>query len=115
MSIIGSGESIIKPKFTDSLKGPAHDELDAMPSVPDTDDVKSVGMDSVTDGAVYGLGTSMGGQVAGPLGQAGGGVLAGASIGGQKGETLATLSLAQAIQAMFMGGGSSGGSSRGVK
>lgn len=87
-----------------------------MPSVPDADDVKDEASSSIADGAVYGLGITLGSQVAGGVGHAGGGLLAGASIEGQKGDTLSTLAVAQGMQSVFAGGGStSGGSSRGVK
>lgn len=85
-----------------------------MPSVPDADDVKDEASGALADGAVYGLGITLGSQVAGGIGHAGGGLLAGSSVGGQKGETLSTLAVAQGMQSLFAGGSSSG-NSRGVK
>lgn len=86
-----------------------------MPSVPDAGDVKDTGMDSVTDGAVYGLGITLGEGLAGGVGHAVGGVVAGASIGGTKGETLSTLAVSNGINRTILSSGSTGGTGRGVK
>lgn len=86
-----------------------------MPEVPDADDVKNEASGALADGAVYGLATGLGGSVAGGLGHAAGGVGAGASIGGQKGETLSTLAVGEGLRQLLMSGGGGGGSQRGVK
>lgn len=86
-----------------------------MPSVPDADDVKNEASDALTDGAVYGLATGVGSSTLGGIGHAAGGVLAGASIGGQKGETLSTLAVGQGIQRTLMAGGGGGRQGRGTK
>lgn len=86
-----------------------------MPDVPDSGDMKSVGKDSVVDGAVYGLGTTLGQATFGAVGHAAGGVVAGASIGGQKGETLSTLAVSQGINRTILGGMGGGGNQRQVK
>ncbi len=79
-----------------------------MPSVPTVDDVKDTGGSAVADGAVYGLGMGLGTGLLGPIGTAAGGVVSGASVGGQKGETLATIAIGMAAKDIMSGG--SGGS-----
>jgi len=78
-----------------------------MPSVPDAGDVTGETKDSLADGIVYAVGTGVG-QTFGGLGHAVGGVVAGASIGGQTGETLSTLAVATGVRSAFMGGGGGG-------
>lgn len=87
-----------------------------MPSVPDTDDVKNEAKSSVVDGVLYGAATGVGEGALGGVGHAAGGVVAGSSIGGQKGETLSTLAVANGLKGSLMGGSSnSSGGSRGRK
>lgn len=83
-----------------------------MPEI--VDDVKDETTGNIKDAAYYGIATGVGQRTFGPLGAGAGGVFAGSQIGGEKGNTLSTLAMSDAIQALLMGaGGNSGGSSRG--
>lgn len=86
-----------------------------MPSLPDSDDVSNQAQGALADGAVYGVATGIGGNTLGGFGHAAGGVVAGASIGGQKGETLSTLAVGQGISRLMTGGLGGGSSRRGTK
>lgn len=86
-----------------------------MPEIPGTDDVSNEAKGSLADGAVYGLGTTLGQATFGGIGYGIGGVVAGASVGGQKGETLSTLAVSEAIRRTMLSGMMQSGDSRGVK
>lgn len=86
-----------------------------MPSIPDSGDVKNEATGSLADGLVYGVGVSVGEGAMGGIGHAIGGTLAGASVGGTKGETLSTLAIANGIRQTFIGGSGTAGRNRGVK
>lgn len=86
----------------------------AMPQV--VDDTKEEAMSNWKPALALAAASGLGGAVAGPLGQAGGAIVAGGYIGGQKGDVVsiagAGMAGAQLLQA-GMAGGSGGGNSRG--
>lgn len=86
-----------------------------MTEVPTVDDVKETGTGSVKPGVIAGAGYGLGSALLGKsLGRPAGGVVAGATIGGDEGDMIAMFGIAEGVENMISPAQSNtSGSSRG--
>jgi hypothetical protein len=82
-----------------------------MPEI--VDDVKDEATSNGMDGAKLGLGLALGNATFGPIGYAGGGLVAGSMIDGSKGDAVTTYAVGEGINRLINQGMTSGGSSGG--